>query len=85
MTSSTGTKKIYGSVKTIDSIPLSGIRVILLNDDKSPSSITDITDNNGNYQISSVPQGKRSFNFLNESNPNNCQHDNYNHLPEEVY
>jgi hypothetical protein len=73
MTSSTGTKKIYGSVKTIDSIPLSGIRIILLNDDKSPSTLTDITDNNGNYRISSVPQGKRSFSFSNESNSNNCQ------------
>jgi hypothetical protein len=73
MTSGIGTKKIYGSVKTIDSIPLIGIRVILLNDDKSPSTLTDLTDNNGNYQISAVPQGKRSFSFSNESNPNNCQ------------
>jgi hypothetical protein len=73
MTSGTETKKIYGSVKTIDSIPLSGIRVIMLNDDKTLSSLTDITDINGNYQINSVPQGIRSFKFSNESNPNNCQ------------
>ena len=73
MTSGTETKKIYGSVKTIDSIPLSGIRVIMLNDNKTPSGLTDITDINGNYQINSVPQGTRYFKFSNESNPNNCQ------------
>ena len=73
MISGTETKKVYGSVKTIDSIPLSGIRIIMLNDDKTLSSLTDITDINGNYQISSVPQGIRSFKFSNESNPNNCQ------------
>jgi hypothetical protein len=73
MTSGIETKKIFGSVKTIDSIPLSGIRVILLNDDQTKSSLTDITDNNGCYQIGSVPKGKRSFYFSNESNPLNCQ------------
>jgi hypothetical protein len=67
------TKKIYGSAKTIDSIPLSGIRVIMLNDDKTESSLTGLTDIDGHYQISSIPQGTRYLKFLDESNPNNCQ------------
>lgn len=73
MTSGIETKKVYGSVKTIDSIPLNGIRIIMLNEDKTESSLTGITDNNGDYQISSVPKGARYFKFLNESNSNNCQ------------
>jgi hypothetical protein len=73
MTSGTETRKIYGSVKTIDSIPLNGIRVIMLNNDMTESTLTCLTDIDGSYQISDIPQGTRYFKFLNESNSNNCQ------------
>jgi hypothetical protein len=66
------TKKLYGSVKTIDSIPLNGIRVVMLNDDKTESGLSDLTDAGGNYHINNVPPGNRYFKFTNESNSNKC-------------
>ena len=73
MTSGTETMNVYGTVKTIDNIPLNGIKVMMLNDDLTESDLTCITDINGDYQISAVPQGTRKFKFINKSNLNKCQ------------
>ena len=73
MTSGTETMKVFGTINTIDNILLNGIKVIMLNDDQTESDLTGITDINGNYQISAVPQGIRNFKFKNVSNVNNCQ------------
>jgi hypothetical protein len=73
MTSSVLTKKVYGTVKTIDSIPLPGIKVLMLNDDKTESTLSALTDDNGYYEINAVPHGSRNFKLTDESNPNNCE------------
>jgi hypothetical protein len=73
MTSSTETKQLYGTVKTLIGEPLYGIRVTILNPDSTGSGLTDITDVNGNYQIAAVPQGTRILQLTNETNRNDCK------------
>jgi hypothetical protein len=73
MTSSTETKQLYGTVKTIIGESLFGIRVTILNPDSTESRLTDITDFDGNYQIAAVPQGTRMLKLTNEANANECK------------
>jgi hypothetical protein len=73
MTSSTETKQLSGTVKTLIGEPLYGIRVTILNPDSTGSGLTDITDVNGNYQIAAVPQGTRILQLTNETNRNDCK------------
>lgn len=73
MTSSTETKQLYGTVKTIIGESLYGIRVTILNPDSTESGLTDVTDINGNYQIAAVPQGTRVLQLTNETNRNECK------------
>jgi hypothetical protein len=73
MTSSTETKQLFGTVKTLIGEHLYGIRVTILNPDSTESGLTDITDVNGNYQIASVPQGTRMLQLTDETNRNDCK------------
>lgn len=73
MTSSTETKQLYGTVKTIIGESLYGIRVTILNPDSTESGLTDVTDFDGNYQITAVPQGTRMLQLTNETNRNECK------------
>jgi len=73
MTSGTKTRKVFGTIKTIDSVALGGIRILMLNDDRTESSLSAETDNNGYYEINAVPLGTRTFKLDNVSNANNCE------------
>jgi hypothetical protein len=73
ITSTTETRMVSGTVKTVDNILLKGIRVVMLNDDRTESTLIDTTDLTGHYEIRSVPTGTRTFKFSNANNPNNCQ------------
>jgi hypothetical protein len=77
MTSSTETKRLYGTVKTIDNMQLFGIRVSILNPDGKESGLSDVSDVNGNYQLTSVPQGSRKLAIKNVNNPNLCLDTSY--------
>jgi len=77
LTSSTETKRLYGTIKTTDNITLSGVRVSILNPDITESGLSDVSDANGNFQITAVPQGTRNIKLTNVSNPNLCKEVTY--------
>ncbi|MBN1132571.1 MAG: carboxypeptidase regulatory-like domain-containing protein [Bacteroidales bacterium] len=61
MSSPAGSRRVSGFVRTIDSVTYKGLKVVLLNPDGSESKLSGLTDQDGYYEIETVPFGKRSL------------------------
>jgi uncharacterized protein (TIGR02145 family) len=61
MTTVTWASKVYGIVKSLDSLPVEGASVIMLNPDRSESDIKATSDSKGYYMLRYVPFGKRKI------------------------
>jgi len=53
--------KVYGIVKSQDSLPVSGATVVMLNPDNSESKITATSNSTGYYRLWYVPTGQRKI------------------------
>jgi len=63
MTSGYYTHTLAGRIVNALYQAISGAKIIVLNPDGSSSKLWDTSDNNGNYQIPTVPQGTRKIKF----------------------
>ena len=76
LNSPTETHLLTGRIKTVDDISYGGLKVVLLNPDGSESDLRGETSENGTFQITTVPDGRREIlirnntpgtHFLNDS------------------
>ncbi len=58
---------LSGTIHTIDEIKLSGMKIWLLNPDRSLSLISAVSARDGSYLLSHIPPGSREFYVANES------------------
>lgn len=63
------THTLTGNVSTVDDILLSHVKVTILNDDSTATSITTITDALGAFSLAGVPQGPRLIGIEDTGNP----------------
>ena len=75
MTSPIHTGKVSGIVKTIDDVIFEGLKVVMLNPDKSESELYGYTNGNGEFLLEDVPTGLRNLMIQNESNESHFLND----------
>ena len=67
MTSPSESRRITGTIRTVDSLSFGELKVTLLNPDFSESSLFSYTDPSGGYSITSVPAGNRYLMVSNDA------------------